>query len=129
MSGPQSDNSSGKSIDGVIVVPFKSFGDDRGYFFESYRRTWLPAGAREMVQGNCSFSKAGVLRGLHYHRKQADLWAVPSGSCARCSTTSASTSPTLGASQVLGDGRSGTRSASTSPRGSRTGSTRSRTRS
>jgi dTDP-4-dehydrorhamnose 3,5-epimerase len=66
------------TIDGVKVVAFKSFGDDRGYFFESYRRSWVP-GAREMVQGNCSFSKKGVLRGLHYHLKQADFWAVPSG--------------------------------------------------
>src|SRR5947209_14721313 len=66
-------------IEGVLVVPYKSFGDDRGYFFESFRRSWLPAGAREMIQGNCSFSKKGVLRGLHYHLKQADFWAVPSG--------------------------------------------------
>jgi len=67
-----------EKIEGIRIVPFRSFGDDRGYFFESYRRSWLPE-MREMVQGNCSFSKKGVLRGLHYHRKQADFWAVPSG--------------------------------------------------
>jgi len=65
-------------IAGVHAVPFRSFSDSRGYFFESFRRSWIP-GARDMVQGNCSFSKTGVLRGLHYHLKQADFWAVPSG--------------------------------------------------
>jgi dTDP-4-dehydrorhamnose 3,5-epimerase len=88
------------SIDGVIIVPFKSFGDDRGYFFESYRRSWIP-GAREMVQGNCSFSKKGVLRGLHYHRKQADLWAVPSGAVRAALYDFRASSPTFGVALTL----------------------------
>jgi len=67
-----------QQIQGVHLVHFQKFGDGRGYFYESYRREWIP-GAREMVQGNCSFSQAGVLRGLHYHLKQADLWGVPVG--------------------------------------------------
>jgi dTDP-4-dehydrorhamnose 3,5-epimerase len=92
---------SSKAIEGVIVVPFKSFGDDRGYFYESYRRTWLPPGAPDMVQGNCSFSKKGVLRGLHYHRKQADLWGVPSGLVRAVLYDFRSTSPTFGKSQVV----------------------------
>jgi dTDP-4-dehydrorhamnose 3,5-epimerase len=66
-------------IAGVYVVPLRSFADDRGYFFESFRKSWVP-GVREMVQGNVSFSQAGVLRGMHYHLKQADFWLVPSGS-------------------------------------------------
>lgn len=77
-SNPTSNPTASPTIVGVHVVPFRSFGDDRGYFFESYRRSWIPE-AREMIQGNCSFSKRGVLRGLHYHRKQADFWAVPNG--------------------------------------------------
>src|SRR4051812_17288765 len=93
MSGPN-------VIDGVTVVPFKSFGDDRGYFFESYRRSWIPGG-REMVQGNCSFSKQGVLRGLHYHLKQADLWAVPSGMVRAVLYDFRQSSPTSGALQVV----------------------------
>jgi dTDP-4-dehydrorhamnose 3,5-epimerase len=32
-----------------------------------------------MVQGNLSSSKAGVLRGLHFHRRQADYWFVIQG--------------------------------------------------
>jgi dTDP-4-dehydrorhamnose 3,5-epimerase len=92
--------SSSATIDGVTIVPFKSFGDDRGYFFESYRRNWVP-GAREMVQGNCSFSKKGVLRGLHYHRKQADFWGVPSGLVRAALYDFRADSPTFGRSQVL----------------------------
>jgi dTDP-4-dehydrorhamnose 3,5-epimerase len=65
-------------IDGVYTIPLRVFGDDRGFFFETFRRTWIPE-AREMIQGNCSFSTAGVLRGLHYHMKQVDLWNVPVG--------------------------------------------------
>ena len=35
--------------------------------------------SEEFVQANHSRSKAGVLRGLHYHRHQADLWYVVRG--------------------------------------------------
>ena len=65
-------------IRGVYVVPLRAFADSRGFFFESFRRSWIP-GVRDMVQGNVSFSKAGVVRGMHYHLKQADFWLVPSG--------------------------------------------------
>jgi dTDP-4-dehydrorhamnose 3,5-epimerase len=34
---------------------------------------------REMVQANSSMSRAQVLRGLHFHRRQADYWYVGSG--------------------------------------------------
>jgi dTDP-4-dehydrorhamnose 3,5-epimerase len=91
-------------IDGVMTVPFRSFGDERGYFFESYRRSWIP-GVREMVQGNCSFSKKGVLRGLHYHRKQADLWAVPSGLVRAALYDFRAGSPTFGVAQTLDMGQ------------------------
>jgi dTDP-4-dehydrorhamnose 3,5-epimerase len=65
-------------IAGVYSVRLQRHGDDRGFFYESFRRTWVPD-IGEMVQGNFSFSKAGVLRGLHYHHKQADLWFCPLG--------------------------------------------------
>ena len=89
-----------KKIHGVHVVPLKSFADDRGYFFESYRRTWVP-GVRDMVQGNCSFSKKGVLRGLHYHLKQADFWVVPKGHVRAALYDLRPSSPTRGNAQVL----------------------------
>jgi dTDP-4-dehydrorhamnose 3,5-epimerase len=87
-------------IAGVYVVPFRSFADPRGYFFETFRRTWVPGG-REMIQGNCSFSHAGVLRGLHYHRKQADFWTVPLGLVRAALYDLRTSSPTRGAAQVL----------------------------
>src|SRR6476620_10319978 len=65
-------------IDGVYVVTPKVFGDDRGYFVETYRREWIPNG-REMIQGNRGNRIAGCLVGLHYHLHQSDYWYVPFG--------------------------------------------------
>jgi dTDP-4-dehydrorhamnose 3,5-epimerase len=87
-------------IAGVYTVDMKVFGDTRGFFFETYRKSWIPGG-REMVQGNCSFSSAGVLRGLHYHLKQADLWSVPMGAVRAVLYDFRSNSPTRGASQIV----------------------------
>lgn len=87
-------------IRGVYTIPLKVFGDTRGFFFETFRRTWIPE-AREMVQGNCSFSSAGVLRGLHYHLKQADLWNVPVGQVRAVLYDFRQSSPTRGASQIV----------------------------
>ena len=66
-------------IEGAEVRNLRHLTDERGSFAETYRREWLPAGAREMVQSNLSRSKAGVLRGMHYHRQQADYWVVMEG--------------------------------------------------
>lgn len=65
-------------ITGVYVVPLTSHPDNRGSFTEDYRREWVP-GMREMVQGNISVSRANVLRGLHFHRAQADWWTFYTG--------------------------------------------------
>jgi dTDP-4-dehydrorhamnose 3,5-epimerase len=55
----------------VLLVEPKVFGDARGYFFESYsaRRyaeAGVPGGPAAFVQDNVSYSRRGVLRGLHY---------------------------------------------------------------
>jgi dTDP-4-dehydrorhamnose 3,5-epimerase len=105
ISNPISDLRAPSSIAGVHIVPFRSFGDERGYFFESYRRSWVPE-AREMIQGNCSFSKRGVLRGLHYHRKQADFWAVPNGRVRAALYDFRADSPSFGKSLTLEMGQS-----------------------
>ena len=89
-----------KLIAGVHLVPLRSFADDRGYFFESFRKSWVP-GAREMVQGNVSFSKKGVLRGLHYHLKQADFWVVPQGLARAGLYDMRASSPTRGKSETI----------------------------
>jgi len=60
------------SLPGVLVLEPKIFGDDRGFFFESYNeRALAQAGiAFEFVQDNHSRSVRNVLRGLHYQVKQ-----------------------------------------------------------
>ncbi|NJO55588.1 MAG: dTDP-4-dehydrorhamnose 3,5-epimerase [Rhodospirillales bacterium] len=52
---------------GVLVIEPNVFGDDRGYFFESYRLPrYRDAGIEDaFVQDNISYSQRGVLRGLH----------------------------------------------------------------
>ena len=65
------------SVDGVLRIPLRRFDDERGWFCELRRDSALP---RRMVQTNVSFSRAGVIRGLHYHeRGQDDLFACLSG--------------------------------------------------
>lgn len=65
-------------LSGVKLKTLDKLQDPRGYFLELFRQEWF-LGAPDMVQMNLSFSKAGVLRGLHYHRKQADAWVCPIG--------------------------------------------------
>lgn len=66
-------------IDGVYTVPLRPFADERGQFIETFRLEWFPQVSWAKIQGNRSDSKAGVLRGLHYHLHQVDYWYVPSG--------------------------------------------------
>ena len=53
---------------GLLIFEPAVFKDDRGYFFESYNeQTWLKEGLKyHFVQDNQSFSRYGVIRGLHY---------------------------------------------------------------
>jgi dTDP-4-dehydrorhamnose 3,5-epimerase len=61
-------------LPGVVIVEPAVFGDDRGWFYESFNEPKFHAGLRELglpvprpfVQDNHSRSAAGVLRGLHY---------------------------------------------------------------
>jgi dTDP-4-dehydrorhamnose 3,5-epimerase len=55
------------SIPGVLIVEPKVFGDERGYFLETWQREryaklGLPA---DLVQDNQAYSTRGILRGLH----------------------------------------------------------------
>jgi dTDP-4-dehydrorhamnose 3,5-epimerase len=62
------------AIPGVLVLEPKVFGDERGYFYESWnRRALSQAVGRDIafVQDNHSRSARGVLRGLHYQVRQA----------------------------------------------------------
>jgi dTDP-4-dehydrorhamnose 3,5-epimerase len=75
MSGPATEMSIG-DIPGVIYTELQLHGDERGRFAEIMRADAYP---ETFVQSNQSRSRAGVLRGLHYHRRQADLWFVTAG--------------------------------------------------
>jgi len=64
-------------IDGLVRIPLSRVEDERGWFCELRRDSALP---KPMRQTNVSFSRAGVLRGLHYHeRGQDDLFVCLQG--------------------------------------------------
>ena len=69
----------GASLHGVHLVDLTMRVDERGSFTETFRQEWFP-GAPPIVQSNLSISRAGVLRGLHVHRRQADYWCWLDGS-------------------------------------------------
>jgi dTDP-4-dehydrorhamnose 3,5-epimerase len=57
----------------VLLIEPRVFGDERGFFYESWnRRTFMQAGLDlDFVQDNHSRSRRGVLRGLHYQVEHA----------------------------------------------------------
>jgi dTDP-4-dehydrorhamnose 3,5-epimerase len=64
-------------IDGIVRIPLQRFADDRGWLLELRRESLLP---KPTVQTNVSFSRQGVIRGLHYHeRGQDDLFCCLQG--------------------------------------------------
>ncbi len=70
-------------LPGVIVIQPQVFGDKRGYFMETFKKTdYIAAGIdKEFVQDNESSSTKGVLRGLHFQKEhtQAKLVRVTYG--------------------------------------------------
>jgi dTDP-4-dehydrorhamnose 3,5-epimerase len=62
------------AIPDVLIIEPKVFGDNRGWFFESFNEKDFSAAVGHsvtFVQDNHSSSKKGVLRGLHYQMEQA----------------------------------------------------------
>ena len=59
-------------IDAVKIIQPRVFGDDRGFFMETFRASIMDelTGGRPFVQDNHSKSKQGILRGLHYQMQQ-----------------------------------------------------------
>ena len=71
-------------LDGVYIIEPKLFGDNRGYFFESFRQDEFEKNILKttFVQDNESKSSYGVLRGLHFQKPpytQSKLIRVVSG--------------------------------------------------
>jgi dTDP-4-dehydrorhamnose 3,5-epimerase len=88
-------------IEGLKIITPRVFGDERGYFFESFNiRSFRDAtdDVVEFVQDNESFSKKGVLRGLHYQvqRPQGKLVRVVTGEVFDVAVDLRKSSPTFG---------------------------------
>ncbi len=77
-------------LPGVQFGAVQRHADNRGAFRELWRASAVPAidpadagappgGTPIFVQANLSTSATGVLRGLHYHRRQLDYWTVAGG--------------------------------------------------
>ena len=65
------------TLEGIVRIPLRRFEDERGWFCELRRDSALP---RRTLQTNVSFSRKGVIRGLHYHeRGQDDLFVCLQG--------------------------------------------------
>lgn len=92
-------------IPGVFLRELSVHADERGSFVETYRAEWFPD-RPTMLQGNRADSVAGVLRGLHFHRNQADYWYVTAGRILVALADLRPGSPTQGktATCEIGDG-------------------------
>ena len=88
-------------IGGVKFAELKVLADDRGRFLEIFRKEWFPERSWQIVQTNCSYSRANVLRGLHYHLRQVDYWFAPQGMVRVALVDLRRSSPTRGAWQTL----------------------------
>lgn len=89
------------SIEGLIEIYPRIFGDARGHFFESYREDLFTENGIpfQFVQDNQSFSTAGVLRGLHFQNApyaQGKLVRVITGKVIDVAVDIRPDSPTFG---------------------------------
>ena len=88
-------------IEGLLVFEPRVFEDNRGYFFEAYNEAvFHEAGVNyKFVQDNQSFSKYGVIRGLHYQlnpHAQCKLVRVLEGKILDVAVDIRKSSPTFG---------------------------------
>ena len=85
---------------GLLVIEPKVFGDERGFFIETWQRErYREAGIDgEFVQDNHSRSRQGILRGLHYQirRPQGKLVRVTAGEVFDVAVDLRQSSPTFG---------------------------------
>ncbi|GAB2695443.1 dTDP-4-dehydrorhamnose 3,5-epimerase [Aliiglaciecola aliphaticivorans] len=90
------------SIPDVKIIEPKVFGDERGFFMETFRDDWFKQNVAdvEFVQDNHSKSKHGILRGLHYQLEhtQGKLVRVISGEVYDVAVDMRKSSPTFGKS-------------------------------
>ena len=89
------------NIEGVLILEPQIFGDERGYFFESFSQKLFEESVCKtcFVQDNESKSKYGVVRGLHFQRapyEQAKLVRVITGEVLDVAVDIREGSPTYG---------------------------------
>lgn len=88
------------SIKDVVIIEPKKYGDNRGYFMETYKASDFKAAGLNynFVQDNQSKSKQGVLRGLHFQKNfpQAKLVRVIEGEVFDVCVDLRENSPTYG---------------------------------
>jgi len=89
------------NIPDLMLIKPKVFGDERGYFFESYNKETIKnlIGDVEFVQDNQSLSEYGTIRGLHYQLApyaQAKLVRVIQGKIYDVALDIRENSPTFG---------------------------------
>lgn len=88
------------SLPGVVILEPRVFGDERGFFLESYsEKVFADLGIKEQfVQDNHSGSRRNVVRGLHYQIKQAQgkLVRVVEGEVLDVAVDMRRSSPTFG---------------------------------
>lgn len=86
-------------LPGVLLLEPRIFRDDRGFFLETYsHRRYAELGLPDFVQDNLSFSRRGVLRGLHYQHPaaQGKLVSVAQGEVFDIAVDIRRGSPTFG---------------------------------
>ena len=87
-------------IAGVYVIDVRTYGDQRGYFMETYKKSDFDAAGLcyDFVQDNQSSSRKGVLRGLHFQKTfpQAKLVRVLRGEVFDVAVDLRALSPTYG---------------------------------
>ncbi|MEE9688561.1 dTDP-4-dehydrorhamnose 3,5-epimerase [Enterobacter sp. HK169] len=87
-------------LDGLLIIEPKVFGDERGFFYETYHeQRYKNAGIKEsFVQDNRSRSTGNVLRGLHFQKRkpQGKLVTVTAGTVFDVAVDLREDSPTFG---------------------------------
>lgn len=90
------------AIPDLLLFKPKVFGDERGFFLETFRESWFSDRniSVRFVQDNHSSSSRGVLRGLHYqiHNPQGKLVRVTAGEVYDVAVDLRKSSPTFGKS-------------------------------
>ena len=90
-------------IDGVRIIPFPLWPDDRGYFLEVGRIGQGPVAHFDphTTQISAALSYAGIIKAFHFHREQTDCWVPVQGLLQVALVDLRKNSPTFGLRNTL----------------------------